>query len=153
MLKSKYSRGRVPGGQRAEFSEERDNWLWGLQSLDAARRWGCNHDAKRGTQDDSLCFACWVASLPKREPVVETYPRGAALCVVCQAVHVVGDDTCEVCQAEMDQRIAARTAELPPEPAIETRDRRDYVRRATCVLTLSGDSGSVRMGRTGRVMR
>ena len=148
-----YSRGRVPGGCRAEFNESRDNECWGLQSHDVARRWGCNHDATRGTQDGTLCFACWVASLPKRGPIVEVFPRGATICVSCGAVPVVGDDTCLKCQSAMDERIAKAMAELPAEPSIATRDRTDYVRRSTCVLSISGDSGSVRQGRTGRVMR
>ena len=148
-----YSRKRDQGGGRAEFNEERDNECWGLQSLDAPKRWGCNHDATRGTQDGSLCFACWIAALPKRGPIVEVHPRGATICVSCGAVPVVGDDTCGPCQRAMDRRISARMEELPAEPSIATRDRSDYVRRSTCVLSISGDSGSVRQGRTGRVMR
>ena len=146
-----YSRGRVPGGQRAEFNEDRDNQIWGLQSLDTPRRWGCNHDSTRGTQDGVLCFACWIAALPKRGPIVEVHPRGATICVSCGAVPVVGDDTCAKCQQAMDERIAKAMAELPVEPSIVTRDRSDYVRLSTCVLSISGDSGSVRQGRTGRV--
>ena len=146
-----YSRGRVPGGQRAEFNEDRDNQIWGLQSHDLPQKYECNHMSQRGTQDWKLCFACWVASLPKRGPIVEVFPRGATICVSCGAVPVVGDDTCSTCQAAMDARIAKAMAELPAEPSIATRDRTDYVRRSTCVLSISGDSGSVRQGRTGRV--
>ena len=150
MLKGKYKRGRVPGGQRSEYNLQTDNERWGLRSFKTARRWKCNHEATRGTKDGAMCFACWLRSIP---PVEEVHPRGASLCVVCEAVRVAGDDTCEACQYIMDQRIAARMAEPPPEPTSDFRDRRVIVPRTTCVLTLSGDSGSVRMGRVGRVVR
>jgi len=152
MLKSKYKRGRVLGGQRSEYNLQTDNERWGLRSYKTARRWRCNHDATRGTKDGAMCFACWLQS-KERRPVVESHPRGAILCVMCYAVLIEDDDTCPQCQAEMNARIAARMAEPPPEPTSDFRDRRVLVPRTTCVLTLSGDSGSVRMGRVGRVVR
>lgn len=141
---------------QAEQEREFDDLLWKVKSFSGATRFHCGHKATRGRADYSLCFQCHLQTMPnetKRGNL--SLWRGPSFCVACGIIPVDGrvEDTCEKCQREQDAVIAAEMAKVR-EPETSGPDLRSrYSARVHVILTLQGESGSVRRGRVGQVVR
>ncbi len=106
-------------GHTEEVSQRHaDNRLWGVTDFNYAVKFRCGHLGMRGKKDKSRCFECVVDvfDIPDASDVESTRVAFCAQCSAERGMYIrvpEGEDTCQRCQAAINERISQMVPTLP----------------------------------------